>query len=148
PFLDQTEDPAIGHAMLNELHRPFVRQIVEKSSNVCVEHPVHSLHLDPHGQCVQRLVRIATWPEPIREAFEVHLINMVEDGHHRLLDNLVLQGGDAQRALSPVGLWDIDSSRGLCLIRSTMDSAVKVDYSAFQSGLVLLPTHAVYARRS
>src|SRR5215510_7347849 len=134
--------------MLNELHRPFVRQVVEKSSNVCVEHPVHSLRLDPHGQRVQRLVRVATWPEPVREAFEVHLMNLVEDGHHRLLNNLVLQRGDAQRALPPIGLRDVDSSRGLCLIHSTMDSAVKVDYSAFQSGLVLLPCHAIYSRRS
>jgi hypothetical protein len=80
---------------------PFVRQVVEKSSNVRVEHPVHSLRLDSYSQRVQRLVRVATWPEPVREAFEVHLVDLVEDGHHRLLDDLVFQRCDAQRALPP-----------------------------------------------
>ena len=96
--------------MLDKLDCPFVRQIVEKTSNVCVEHPVHSLTLDSHCQRVQRLMRVATWPEPIREAFEVHLVNLIEDGHHGLLNNLVLQRRDAQRTLPPVGLRDVDSS--------------------------------------
>src|SRR6516164_2243196 len=124
PFLYQTEYPAIGHAVLYELYGPFVRQIVEKSANVRIEHPVHSLGLDPHGQRVQRLVRIATRSEPVRKAFEVHLVNLIENGHHGLLNNLVLQSRDAQRTLPPIGLRDIDSSRGLRLIRSTMYSAV------------------------
>src|ERR1039458_2745824 len=63
PFLDQAEYPGICHAMLDELYCPFVRQIVEKASNVRVKHPVHSLPLDSHSQRVQRLVRVATRPE-------------------------------------------------------------------------------------
>ena len=66
--------------MLYELDCPFVRQIVEKASTVCVEHSVHSLPLDSHCQRVQRLVRVATGPETIRVAFEVHLIDLIEDG--------------------------------------------------------------------
>ena len=96
--------------MLDELYCPFVRQIVEKSSNVCVEHPVHSLPLDTHSQRVQRLMRVATRPKPIREAFEVHLVNLIENGHHGLLNYLVLQRRYAQRTLPPVGLRYIDSS--------------------------------------
>jgi hypothetical protein len=96
--------------MLDELHGPFVRQVVEKASNVRVEHPVHVLPLDSHCQRVQRLMRVATRPEPIREALEVHLINLIEDGHHGLLDDLVLQRRDAQRTLPSVGLRYIDSS--------------------------------------
>ena len=51
--------------MLDKLYSPFVRQIVEKSSKVRIEHPVHSLPLDAHSQRVQRLMRVATRPEPI-----------------------------------------------------------------------------------
>src|SRR5437762_1724280 len=29
PFLDQAQDPAIGYAVLNKLHRPFVTHIVK-----------------------------------------------------------------------------------------------------------------------
>ena len=41
PFLDQAENAAVGDAVLDELHQPFVRQIVEKSPNVTVQNPVH-----------------------------------------------------------------------------------------------------------
>jgi hypothetical protein len=44
---------------------------------------------------IQRLVRAATGSEPIRKALEVHLINLVEDGHRGLLNDFVLQRRDA-----------------------------------------------------
>src|SRR5271165_1452698 len=110
PFLDQAQDPAIGHAVLDKLHRPFVAHVVEEASNVGVEHPVHSLPLDAHRQRIQRLVRAATGTEPVRESLEVHLINLVEDGHHGLLYDLVFQRRDTQRTLPPVGLRYVDSS--------------------------------------
>ncbi len=40
----------------------------------------------------------------------VGLVNLVEDRHHRLLNNLVLQRCDAQRAFPPISLRYIDSS--------------------------------------
>src|SRR5579872_5419635 len=52
PFLDQTKYPAIGHAMLDELHSPLVVHVVKETANVRIEYPVHSLPLDAHGQCV------------------------------------------------------------------------------------------------
>ncbi len=104
--------------------------------------------LDSHSQRIQRLMRAATRPEPVRKAFEVHLINLIEDGHHGLLNNLVLQRRDAQRTLPPVGLRYIDSPRGLCPIRSTVNPAVQIGEPILQSGLILLPRHAIHSRRS
>src|ERR1700676_281547 len=49
-------------------------------------------------------------PEPIRDTDEVLFVDRVEDRHHRLLDYFVLQGGDSQRTLPPVGFWYVDSS--------------------------------------
>src|SRR5664279_5817992 len=98
--------------------------MVKEPPNVRIEHPVHPLRLDTHTERIQRLMGVASRPEPIRKAFEVHLINLIENGHHGLLNNLVLQRRDAQRSLPPVGLRYIDSPRGLCLIRSTVYSAV------------------------
>jgi hypothetical protein len=83
---------------------------IQKAPNVRIEHPVHSLPLDAHGQRVQRLMRAASGPEPVGKAFEVDLVNLVEDRHHGLLNDFVLQRRDAQRTLPPVGLRDIDSS--------------------------------------
>ena len=53
-------------------------------------------------------MRAATGPEPVREAFEVHLVYLVEYGHHGLLNDFVLQRRDDQRELhlSPARLWD------------------------------------------
>jgi site-specific DNA recombinase len=109
PFLDQAQHSAIGHTVLDKLQRPFVTQTVIKVPNVCIEHPVHSLPLDAHCQRVQRLVWAATRPEPIRKALEVDLINLVEDGHHGLLNDFVFQRRDTQWTLPPIGLRYVDS---------------------------------------
>jgi hypothetical protein len=54
-------------------------------------------------------MRAAARTEPVGEALEVDLIDLVEDRHHSLLDDPVLQSRDAQRALPPIGLRYIDS---------------------------------------
>ena len=102
----------------------------------------------PTRQRVQRLMRAATGPEPVRKAFEVDLIDLVEDRHHGLLNDFVLQRRDAQRTLPPVSLRNIDSPRGLCPIRSTVHPAVQIDEPILQSGFILLPRHAIHSRRS
>src|SRR5260370_32936636 len=96
--------------MLDELHCPFVAHVIEEATDVRIEHPVHPLPLDAHRQRVKRLMRAATGTEPIRKAPEVDLVNLVEDRHHGLLDDLVLQRRDAQRALPSVSLRDKRSS--------------------------------------
>src|SRR5207245_9071894 len=92
-------------------------------------------------------MRAATGPEPVRKAFEVGLVNLVEDRHHGLLDDLVLQCRDAQGALPPIGLRYVDSSRRLCPVRSTMHSTVQIVQSICQSDFILLHTHAIDSRR-
>src|SRR5580658_1692712 len=148
PFLDQPQHPAVGHAVLNELQRPFVIHVVKESSNVRIEHPLHSLAMDSHTKRIQRLMRAATRPESIRKASKVHLVNLVEDAHHSLLNDFVLQRRDAQRSLSTVGFRNVDSSRWLSPIRSTMNTAVQISDATFQSVLILLPRHTVHSRRS
>jgi hypothetical protein len=88
PFLDQAEQAAIGHAVLDELHRPFMAHVVEEATNIRIKHPVHALPENTHSQRVERLMWAATRPEPIREALEIDLIYLVEDRHHGLLNNL------------------------------------------------------------
>src|SRR5207248_2564181 len=77
------------------LKAPGLSWRTEEATNVCIEHPVHSLPLDAHGQRVQRLMRAAAGTEPVREALEVDLVDLVENRHHSLLNDLVLQGCDA-----------------------------------------------------
>ena len=97
---------------------------IQEATDVGIKHPVHSLPLDAHRQRVQRLMRAATGTEPVREALEVDLIYLVEDRHHGLLNDFVLQRRDAQRTLPSVSLWNKDSPRRFCPICSTMNPAV------------------------
>src|SRR5229473_1464657 len=127
--------------MLDELHGPFVAQVIEKSTDVGIKHPVHSLPLNAHRQRVQRLMRAATGAEPVREALEVDLIYLVENRHRSLLDDFVLQRRDAQRTLPSVSLRNKDSSRRFCPIRSTMNPAVQIDEPILQPGFILFPPH-------
>ena len=86
--------------MLDELHRPFVAQVVEEATDVGIKHPVHSLPLNAHRQRIKRLMRAATGTEPLRKAFEVDLVYLIEDRHHGLLNNFVLQCRDAPTAVA------------------------------------------------
>src|SRR5260370_34956398 len=92
-------------------------------------------------------MRAATGSEPVRKAFEVGLVNLVEDRHHGVLDDLVLQCRDAQGALPPITLRYVDSSRRLYPVRSTMDSTVQIVQSIFQSDFIPLPPQAIASRR-
>src|ERR1017187_2249955 len=132
--------------MLNELHRPFVAHSVEKASNVGVQHPVHLAAHQPYIQRIQRLMRTLFRTKTVREALEVHLINLVEDGHHSLLNNFVLQRRDSQRTLPSIGLRNIDSPRGLCPVCATVDATVQIGKPILQPRSVLLPRLSVDAR--
>jgi hypothetical protein len=133
--------------MVDELHGPLVAHVVKEATNVRIEHPVHPLPLDAHSQCVERLMRAATGSKSIRKAFEVDLINLVENRHHSLMNYFVLQCCDAQRALPPIGLRYIDSPRRPCPIRSTAHPAMKIRQPTFQPGFILLPRHSIYSGR-
>ena len=91
PFLDQPEYSSVGDAVLEKPQHPLVVHVIEEPPNVRIQHPVHLPPLHPNYQGIQRLMLAAPWPGPIREAQKVHLIYLVEDGDHGLLNNLVLQ---------------------------------------------------------
>ena len=95
--------------MLDELSRPLVAHVIEEAADVRIEHPVHLLPLQSYHERIERLMRTAARTEPVGEALEVDLINLIEDRHHGLLDDFVFQCRDAQRTLPPIGLRYIDS---------------------------------------
>src|ERR1700676_3682968 len=91
-------------------------------------------------------MRTLSRTKTVREALEVHLINLIEDGHHSLLNNFVLQRRDSQRTLPSVGLQNIDSPRGLCPVCATVDATVQIGKPILQSRPVLPPRLSVNAR--
>jgi hypothetical protein len=69
--------------------------------------------LSANRQRIESLMRAASGSEPVGEALEVDLIDSVEDRHHGLLNDFVLECRDVQRALPPVSLRNKDSPRGV-----------------------------------
>jgi hypothetical protein len=47
-----------------------------------------------------------------------------EDHHDRVLNDFVLEGGNAQRTLSPIGFRDVDSLRRLRAIRPSVQATM------------------------
>ena len=80
--------------------------------------------------------------KPVRESQKVFLENLVEDGDHGLLDDLVFQGRDPQWTLPSIFFLYVHSSRGQRPIRSAMNPSVKVDESILQAGLIRDSVHS------
>src|ERR1700728_6414 len=136
-----------ANAVLDELDQPFVRQIIVKAPNVCIENPVHLLPHDSYPERIQSIVLAAPRPESIGEPQEILFVNLVEDSHHGLLNDLILQDCDAQGALPSIGFRDVGSLRRLRSIRPPMDLAMKVHQLLIQVCLVLFPRHAIDSGR-
>src|SRR5882757_8726699 len=91
PFLDQAQDALVGNAMLNELDHPCFVEVIEEALDVGIKYVVHLSFHERVRQRIQRLMLAAPRTKTIREAEEVLLIDVVEDGDHRVLDDLVFQ---------------------------------------------------------
>jgi hypothetical protein len=76
--------------MLEELQKPRLLEASEVVADVRVEHAVHVPARDPDRERVQRIVRTAPWPKPVREPEEVALVDRVQHLDHRPLKDLVL----------------------------------------------------------
>src|SRR2546425_4456773 len=147
PFLDEPHDAPVRHAVLDELHQPPVVEGVEEPTDIGVEHPVHPLRRDPDRQRIQRLVRPAPRPEPVREPEEVDLVDRIQDRDDRALDEFVFQRGNAERPQPPVGLRDECSPDRLRPVRPSLEPSREILEIRFQALAVVPPRLAVDPRR-
>jgi hypothetical protein len=130
---------------LDEFEQPFMVDGVEKASDVRIERPIHFPFGQADVQGVQSVMRAAPRPESIGKAEEVRLINGVEDWRPRVLDEFVLQSGNAQGSHPAIGLGDVSPLGGLRTIAPAMNSPMQVVQPIHQAFLVVLPGHAVDA---
>src|SRR5205085_10422936 len=145
PFLDQPKYSSVGNAMLEKTHRPFVVHVVKEPTDVSIQHPVHLLSLDPNRQRIQRLMLASFRSRAIRKAPKIHLVNLIKNGDHGVLNDLVLQRRNAQRPFPAVGFRNIHSPRWLRSIGASANPAVKILEAIFLPGLVLLPRQTIYS---
>ena len=77
-------------------------------------------------QCVKVCVPRPASQESVREPEEVFLVDRVQHRGRRPLDDLVLQSGNRERALSAIRLGYVCSPCRQCPIRSPMDASMQV----------------------
>src|ERR671918_231214 len=146
PFLDQPHDALVRNPMLDELHQPPVVDGIEEPTDVGIEHPVHLPRQQSRIERIQRMMRAASRPEPVREAEEVSLVDRVHHLNRRALDELVFQRGDAQRPLPPVGLGDVRPLDRPRSVRSALQPSRQVREVCLEGLPVVLPRLAVDPR--
>jgi hypothetical protein len=100
----------------NQSRGPTARGRIEEPANVRVEHPVHFLPHDTHPERIQRLMLVPPRTESIREPQKILLINRIEDFHHSLLNDLVIQSSYAQHA-KPGDTKNICEHAGIFYVR-------------------------------
>ena len=88
----------------------------------------------------------ASGPKAVRKPEELFLVDRVQHGDHRALDDFIFQSGDAQRALFSSRLRYVPSPDRQCPVRSSMDPCVQVLEIVFQFRLVVLPRQAIHSR--
>ncbi len=146
PFLDQADDSAIPNPVFYEADQPIVADRVEKRSNVGIENPADIASFDPVCERVQRIVLAASGSEPIAEAQELRLIDRRQDHDHRRLDDLILQGCDAERPLPAIRLRNVCPTRWQRPIRACVKPPMQVGEFALAAFLVGIPCHRVDPR--
>ena len=122
--------------MLHELESANLwSRLSIKSSNIGVQNIVHLLLQERVRQRIQRLMLAAPRAKPIREPDKVFFVNLIEDGGHGVLDNLVFQSRDSEWALSSITFRYVNPSRRLRSVSSAMNPVMKIDQSIFEPGL-------------
>jgi hypothetical protein len=86
--------------------------------------------------------------EPVAKPQELCLVDRRQDRHHRRLDDLVLNGGDAERPLSAVRLRYLSPTGRQRSIRPCVYPCVEILEVALEALRVLVPRHLIHARRS
>src|SRR5437867_539620 len=147
PFLDEAHDAPVRNPMLDELHQPPVVEGVEEPTDIGIEHPVHPLRRDPDRESIERPMRAAPRPEPVREPEKVDLVDRIQDPDDRALHQLVLQRGNAERPQPPVGLRDEHSPDRLRPVRPSREPSREILKIRFQGLAIVLPRLAVDPRR-
>ncbi len=85
--------------------------------------------------------------ESIRETKEILFVDRAQDRSYRLLHDLVLQGGNAEWALSTISFGNEHPPRRLHTIAAGMNFPVQTVDPLVEDQLVLSPRHAVHTCR-
>jgi len=148
PFLDETHHAPVRYPILEEPDQPLMRQPIEEAAHVQVQHPIHTSLMESAPDGIQRFVLVPLWPEAIREAEEVGLVDLMEYLHRRSLDKLVFKRRDAERSLPPIRLRNVHPTHRLRPVCSALQPMGEVLEICLKNLAVVPPRLPVYTSRS
>jgi hypothetical protein len=105
---------------------------------------VHTLGGDPNDQGVQRIVLATLGAETVAEPEELLLVDAVQHGHDRFLDDLVLQRRHRQWALFSIRLRYVRPARWQSPVRPAMNPCMQISEVSVKVCCVGLPCQTVY----
>src|SRR4029453_12104725 len=132
--------------MLKKTSEPMPIQRVIELLDIGVEHPPHLVLHQPDREGIQRIMGTSPRAKPIGEAQEVALIDRTQHADDRLLDNLVLEAGNAQWSLRPIRLGNIHATKRLGPIASLVEAGMQRAQILPQVGLVAVPGDSIDPR--
>ena len=96
---------------------------IKEAFHICIQYPVHLLARDRNAQCIKCLMLAASRAEAVAETEKILLVDALQNPRRSLLDNLVLQGSDAQRPFPTIWFGNPPASRR----QSSVGSAVNMN---------------------
>ena len=87
----------------------------------------------------------SSWTESVGAPFKVLFVDLVENCHHRMLNDFVFQGSHAQGTLSSICFGNIGSLGRLRSIGPSLYLAMQICQPLVEIRLVLLPRHPIYS---
>src|ERR1035437_2577529 len=125
PLPYQPEHASIADSFLDQFHELFPHDRIKVCSDIQFQDPSRGPSADDSSHFVQRLVLPSPGSEPVRAVEKILFINGIQYFDHRLLHDLILQGGNREWPLFPVLLGDIDSAHWLGLILAILEPLMK-----------------------
>jgi hypothetical protein len=141
PLPYQAKYASIADSLLNHFHELLSYDRIEIRGDINFQDPSRGPSANDSSHFVQRLVLPSSGSEPVRAVEKILLINSIQYFDHRLLHDLILQGGNRDRSLLPVFLGNIHSAQRLGLILATLEPLMEsLDVSQDVPFVFLVPS--------
>jgi hypothetical protein len=113
--------------------------MIQELGQIRIEDPLDVRAGDAKRQGIERIVLAALRTEPITEAEEIALVNLIQYGDHRALHDFVFQRRNAERPLAAIRLGNVLPADRLRSVRLAVDPAMEVVETLLQVLPVFLP---------
>ena len=122
----QGDSPPARALRSNLMNQGVLCSRVQEAANIGIEHPGHALAHDRRMERRQSLMRVSPRPEAVGEPEKVDFVDRAQHLADRALDDLVLQGRDAEWTPTAIGFREVDTPNRLWPVAPGVDPDTEV----------------------